>query len=264
MPIPKTEYGRTALTRLVNLHMLAFLIPSDNRSFNAKLHEAHESRKATALARMREMLEPHLQPGENIDDRISYSGEDGREKNVPYTGALERFVAESVLCACVDTYHWFLRRVFEAALIADRDRIDLWAPTLKLSKKKVEMVRSSPDLSSAIASIFRGSEERFRRLAHEFLNVPDLAVIPKAVVVRNCLVHELGDDRAGKVAETLAGTNDLGVELQNGTVVLPVDSAYEICGRFISDISIMDQGLANLLGLSTDSTPLPKFSRAYS
>jgi hypothetical protein len=244
--------------------MLAFLIPSDNRAFNAKLHEAHEIRKATALARLREMIEPHLQSGENVDDRIAYTGVDGMEKNVPYTEALEKFVAESVLCACVDTYHWFLRRVFETALTADRDRIDLWAPTLKLSKKKVEMVRSSTNLSLAVASIFQGSEEPFRRLAHDFLNVPDLAVIPKAVVVRNCLVHELGNDRAGKVADALAGTNDMGIELENGMVVLPVDSAYEICGRFISDISIMDQGLANLLGLSTDSSPLPKFSRAYS
>lgn len=264
MPIPKTEYGRTALTRLVNLHMLALLIPSDNRAFNAKLHDAHEDRKATALARMREMVEPQLQPEENIDVRISYTGEDGIEKNAPYTEALEKFVAEAVLCACVDTYHWFLRRIFEAALIADRDRIDLWAPTLNFSKKKVEMVRSSNDLTSVIASIFRGSEEPFRRLAHEFLNVPDLAVIPKAVVVRNCLVHELGDDRAGKVAQILAGTNDLGVQLDNGAVVLSVDSASEICGRFISDISIMDQGLANLLGLSTDSSPIPESSRAYS
>ncbi|MBC2603550.1 hypothetical protein [Puniceicoccus vermicola] len=213
---------------------------------------------------MRALIEPNLAPGENVDDRISYTGEDGSDQNAPYTSALEKFVAESVLCSCVDTYHWYLRRVFQTALTADMSRIDTWKGTLKLSKKRIHAVKDATDLGPAISAIFRGSEEPFRVLAHEFLNVPDLAIIPKAVVVRNCLVHELGEDRSGKVAAAISVENDLGVSIHNNIVPLPIQEAYEISGRFISDISIMDQALANVLHLPTDRSPLPTFSRAYS
>ncbi len=263
MPIPMTEYGRKALTRLLNLHNLAVLIPADNRSFNNKLQMAQAERRVKTLAQLRPILELHLAPGQNMEDLIRFPRENELEGNVAYTSALEKFVAESVLCACVDTYHWYLRRVFEAALIADRSHIDAWAKTLDLKPKKVEEIRSAGDLRAAIASIFRRSEEQFRVLAHVFLNVPDLATIPKAVVVRNCLVHELGEDRSGKVSAALAQENDLGVVLAGETVVLPVDAAYELVGKFLSDISIMDQALANVLSLPTDPSSLPAFSRAY-
>ena len=264
MPVPLTDYGRKALTRLSNLYWLAGLIPADNRAFNAKIHEAQERRRADTLALLRATLGPRLSPGQTIEDLVSFTEENGSEKNAPYTHALEQFVAESVLCSCVDTYHWYLRRVFESALTADRSRINVWAKPLKLGLKKVTEVNTCGDLGPVISSIFRGSEEPFRVLAHEFLNVPDLATIPKAVVVRNCLVHELGKDRAGKVAAALVQDNDLGITLDDGNVLLPVGAAYEIARRFIEDVSIMDQALANILGLPTDPSPLPSFTRAYS
>lgn len=264
MTIALTEHGRKALTRLLDLHNLAWMIAADNRAFNDKLQKAQLERRSRTLAQLRPMLEPNLAPGQSIEDLIRFPGENELERNVAYTSALEKFVAGAVLCSCVDTYHWYLRRVFEAALIADRSRIDDWAETLKLSSKKIEEIRSASDLRAAIASIFRRSEEQFRVLAHVFLNVPDLATIPKAVMVRNCLVHEIGEDRSGKISAAFEHDNDVGVSLEEGTVVLPVDAAYELARKFFSDVSIMDQAMANVLNLPTDPTPLPTFSRAYS
>ena len=129
-----TKFGRSALTRLANLNTLAWFIPADNTSFKDRLHNAHEARKSKALEQMRAMMEPHLDSSVNVENKISYTGKDGAELNSPYTQVLDKFVAESVLCSCVDTYHWYLRRVVEESLIADKARIRTWKEPLNLTQ----------------------------------------------------------------------------------------------------------------------------------
>jgi hypothetical protein len=259
MPISFTQFGRAAISRMVNLSSMALFIPGDNAAFNQGLHEAHQQRKADTLNRMKASLGPGC---EHVV--ISYDGEDGAARNAPYTAELSRFVAESVVCSCVDTYHWYLRRLFEASLMADRSQITEWSQTLGISQKKVDEILATQDLKVAISSIFRGREVVFRKLAHKYLHVPDLSVIPKAVILRNCLVHELGHDRTGDLAEAIAVENDLGVQLVGEVVTVSVGAAYDIAGRFIADVSIMDQCLARVLSIPTDTTPITPFSRAYS
>lgn len=264
MPIGLTEFGREALTKLLRLHQLSWLVPADNQSFNKKIEQKYQKLKAANLAALGPLIESQRAHGQNLEDIITFEWEKDGGTNANYTAALEKFVAESVLSSCVDTYHWYLRRVFETALIADRSRINSWAKTLDLSPKRVNLITTASDLRSAISSVFRGSEEPFRKLAHEFLGVPDLDVIPQAVVVRNCLVHELGIDRVGNVAKAIAAGNSLGIELEDGRVTVSAGAAYAISERFVADVSIMDQALANILSLPTDTAPLPSFKREYS
>ena len=183
MPIALTKFGRIALTRLSHLWMLSKLIPSDNSRYNERLHKEHEARKAEEIEQGREWVEQFLQPGQNVEDVVCYSGEDASVQNEPYTAALEKFVAESAVCRAVDSYHWYLRRVLEAALKRDNSLIQRWNSTLKLSPKKIASIESAVHLEDAVRGLFRGSEEPFRRLVHEYLGVPDLNVIP--LVSRN-------------------------------------------------------------------------------
>jgi hypothetical protein len=263
MAVKMTKFGILAINKLSNLWTLSLLIPSDNRSFNQKLHEAHERRKSDALASLRKMMEPTLPEGANVEDHISYTGEDGSVKNAPYSEALEQFVARSTLCSAVDIYHWYLRRVIEEALRSDRSLIRAWAKTLNLPEKKITAIETTQDLASEMSTIF--SEDPFRRLAHIYLNVPDLELVPLIVKVRNCIVHELGEDRTGRVAKALAENDSpCGIQISEGQVFFSADTANEIVGRFVSDISIMDHALGYLLGLPTADGPFSDISRSYS
>ncbi len=248
-----------------NLSTLALLIPGDNRAFNRNLHEDHEKRKAEALAKLREMMAPHTAPGENIDDRINYTGKDGSIENAPYTDALEQFVAHHVVSASVDSYHYFLKRLFEEALNQDRTRVVTWAKPLRLSKKRVAEIESTADLRSSIQKIFRGSESRFRILAHEFLGVPDLGLAPHAVTLRNFLVHELGEGESDEIRQAVASLSELGrIEFLDGKLFVSVSVAFEISSRMSSDVGIMDSILGRMLQLPMTDDPIELLSRCYS
>jgi hypothetical protein len=264
MPIEFTEYGRTVLTELSRLSFLSLTICGDNDAFNARLSEAHERRKAKTREEGLRLIGAYLQPGQNPDDVISYTGKNGAEENEAYTALLEKFVSESTVCRVIDLYHWYLRRVLQLALSRDRSCIRAWAPTLGLSEKKTVEIETAGSTDQVLSGLLRGREKSFRDLVHQHLDVPNLSAIPLLVEVRNCIVHHLGRDVDGRVSALLPDCPELGIEIQNEHVVVSGSAAYEGACRVLSDISIMDQVLARLLGLPTAADPIEQCHRAYS
>lgn len=257
-----TEYGRSVLTELRHLRCLTLTIVGDNSGFNKRLADEHEARKAEALDELRRLLAPTIAAG--CDPEISYTGKSGAEENEEYTGALEKFISESVVTRAVDLYHWYIRRVLQLALNRDRSLIRGWAATLELSKKKVAEIESSASTAQALSSIFRGRESVFRKLVHNYLNVPDLGTMPCLVEVRNCIVHHCGDDIEGRVAAGIVDCPELGIEVRDAVIHVGPSAAFEAVGRAFSSIGLFDRMLANILALPTSTAPVPNLRRVYS
>ena len=257
-----TKFGHLVLGKLAALRVLVLFIGSDNRKFNEVLNRRHEERKAEVEKIDPAEMEQFANAGIDVTNwKRTYSGENGADKNRPYTEALEATVGESFLCRAVDYYHWYLRCVLQQALSRDSTLIRSWAPVLGLKEKRIAKIESAAPTAQTIQRLFRGREGVFRQLVHQHLNVSDLGTIPALVAVRNCVVHNLGEDIDGEVARLISGCSELGIEVDNGQVKVSDDASYEAIGRIFSDITLIDQMLVNVLDLPVIRQPIPALKR---
>lgn len=264
MAIHLTEFARQIFVDLQKLKLMLLGAMGDDQTLNRRLAESHEKTKANALADLRERIAPHLPPGVNPDDMISYSGENPVEENAEYSAFLEHALAEMVLCRAVDCYHWYLRKVVCLILSRDASLVRLWASELKIKDgSKIAAFERGEGCNQLLIEWFRGKEWKTRALVHEHWQIPlreDLGIL---VRVRNCIVHQLGEDIDGTLAPLLIESTRLGISVQSGRVVAGFDGADNAIGVALTDVSIIDQSLARFFSLPAEPFDPPKLRRRY-
>ena len=264
MSVHFTQQAQRIMDKLSWLGIVLFAASGDNAGFNQRLSEELELRKVKALADLKAMVLPHLRPGERWEDKVSYDAEDPRMENQGYTDQLERMLGEFGICRAIDLYHCYLRRVLELALTREPSRIRDWAAALKLGPEEVAAIELNLSKPKTVYNLFRKNEGIWRKLVHDFLGVfepPELAVF---VEVRNRLVHDLGEDREGRIARLV--TTDLRwmPKLVDGFVEANSDDGYQAVATMCQDIQIMDFQLAAFYSLPTTAYEQPKIRRVYS
>lgn len=263
MAIAHTQYGRTVLTKIRQLGFLAITVTDDNRAFNERIAEQDERRASETLERIRaDYRETHS--GQELDiSSVKISFEGRAAGNDEYTQVLEQFTNESLVCRSIDLYHWYLRQVIKLAITRQPSLAQEWAQVLQLSSKKAAELEDAATKNGTLASLFPRRENVFRRLIHQHLGIPDLGVLSLLVEVRNCLVHHLGEDIDGAAAVLAAECPEIGIEVTDGFIAISNSAALETMDRVLSDISIIDQAVANVLGLPTTTEPLREIRRTY-
>ena len=264
MAIQLTEFARRIFEELQRLKLMLFGVLGDDRALNHRLTEGHEKAKTEALADLRQRVTSFLPSGANPDDFISYSGENPADANAEYSAYLERALAEMALCRAVDCYHWYLRQV--VLLILDRDvsLVRRWASALKITNEsKIAAFERGEGRDKLLIEWFRGKEWKTRELVHEHWRMPLGENLGVLVKVRNCTVHQLGEDADGALAPLLAANSRLDLTVEAGRVVIGYGGADTAIGVVISDISIIDQCLVRYFSLPAQPYQPPKLHRSY-
>ncbi len=252
MPVLVTTQAQQVLNQLQWLWMVLLMARSDNSSFNARLSEQHEEQKAEVLALMRKEVLPHMIPsGRNWEDVCRYTAEDPSVENRSYTEQLEQMLGEFGVCRAVDLYHWYLRRILQLALERNPSQIRVWAPALGMKPAKAAALEPQLHSPDVLYELFRKNEGVWRTLVHEFLGVFLPEEVPIFVEVRNRLVHDLGEDREGKVARAINLDSRWKPKLVDGFLKVGVSDGLQAAETMISDIQIMDWHLATLYALPT-------------
>lgn len=265
MPIRLTEQAQRIMHQLGWLKAVIFSVSSDNAGFNQRISEDHEKRKAKALAELKEWILPHLGPGERWEDKVSYDGEDPAVENQPYTLQLERMLGEFGICRAVDLYHCYLRRVLELALRREPARLREWTPSLKLKPEELtsfeKKLNSPTTISKAVFELFRKNEGVWRNLVHDFLGVFKPSEVDVFVEVRNRLVHDLGEDREGRIVRLAATDSQWMPKIVDGSIEVNSDDGYQALETMFKDIQFMDFHLANSYSLPTKPYEQPTIRR---
>lgn len=243
---------------------MVFGVMGDDQALNGRLTENHEKSKATAMAGLRKRIAEYLQPGTNPDDFISYTGENPAEANAPYSAYLECSLAGMALCRSVDCYHWYLRQVVLLILDRDPSLVSLWATELKIKdESKIAAFQRGECRDKLLIEWFRGKEWKTRELVHEHWRMPlgeDLGILVK---VRNCIVHQLGEDADGSLLSVLATNSRLGLSIAAKRVVVDYGSADTAINVVFGDVSIIDQCLVHHFSLPAEPYRPPRLHRSY-
>ena len=151
-------------------------------------------------------------------------------------------------------------------MILERDNSVLrpWSKELGIKDAEMSKFEQGENRERLLVSWFRGKEWRTRDLVHKYWHMPlgeDLSVLAK---IRNCLVHQFGEDADGEIAHLLNYNSRIYAKVENGQVYVGFDGAYEAVGLIISDLSIVDQCLGRYFGLLTSPFEQPNLRRVYS
>ncbi len=264
MPIHLTALARHIFEELQRLKLMLFRVMGDNQALNRRLADNHETAKAETLTELRKYMANHLPPGANPDDFVGYSGEKPAEENAEYSAYLERTLSEMALCRAVDCYHWYLRHVVLLILDRDPSLIRRWATELKIKdESKIVAFERGESRDKLLIEWFRGKEWKTRELVHEHWRMPlgeDLGILVK---VRNCIVHQLGEDAEGLLLSMLATNSRLGLSVAAKRVIVGDGGADTAIDVVFSDVSIIDQCLVNHFSLPAEPYQPPRLHRSY-
>ena len=228
--IQLTKFGQRVMEELARLHSMFFYVITDERGFSSRQTKGHERAKAEALEQLRaEVISSgySLPEGKSVDDIIHCDAEDPAVENAEYSEYLGRALSEMVLCRGVDHYHWYLRRVVLMILERDNSVLRPWAKELGIKDAEMSKFERGENRERLLVSWFRGKEWRTRDLVHKYWRMPlgeDLSVLAK---IRNCLVHQFGEDADGEIARLLSGNSRIYAKGENGQVTVGFGGAYE-------------------------------------
>lgn len=261
-PIQLTEFAQHVFDEIGRLGRMHFGVITDEWAFSRRQTERHEKAKAEALAELRKSAAKFLLPGANPDDFIQYSAEDPAVENAEYSNYLQRALGEMVLCRAVDCYHWYLRQVALLILARDNSLLRPWAKKLGIKNTaEISAFERGENCDKLLIAWFRGKEWRTRALVHDYWHMPlgeDLGVLVK---IRNCLVHQLGEDVNQDIAPLTSANPHLNLKVESGRIVVSFDGAVSAIGIVISDLSVIDQCLGRYFALPTAPFNKPKLRR---
>ncbi len=193
-----TAYADKIFTELTRLTLMLFGVVTDDSSHNKRISENYQQRNESLRSHVREEMKKTLPPGSNPDDFVTFTGPDPTAVNAEYSAYLNQSLGEMVLCRSVDCYHWYLRQVVLLILGANPALLRPWANKLGITTTdQLDAFENGLGREKLLTDWFRGREWRTRQLVHEHWNMPlkeDLGVLVK---VRNCIIHQLGEDTDG-------------------------------------------------------------------
>lgn len=261
MAVLLTAQAEQVLNQLQSLWMVLLLARSDNSYHNDRVSKQHEEHKAEVLAKMKKDLPHMIAPGRHWEDVCRYTAEAPSIENGPYTEQLERMLGEFGVCRGVDIYHWYLRRVLELTLERNPSQIREWAPALGMKPAKAAALEPQLKSPDVLYDLFRKNEGIWRTLVHEFLDVFLPEEVPIFVEVRNRLVHDLGEDREGRLARITTSASRWKPKLVDGFLKVGVEDGLQAVETMIADIQIMDWILATKYSLPTKPSEKQKIRR---
>ena len=207
-----------------------FYVITDERAFSSRQTKGHEKAKTEALAQLRAgviSIGYSLPEGKSVDEIIHYDAEDPAVENAEYSQYLGSALSEMVLCRAVDQYHWYLRRVVLMILERDNSVLRPWAKELGIKDAEMSKFEQGENRERLLTSWFRGKEWRTRDLVHKYWHMPlgeDLSVLAK---IRNCLVHQFGEDVDGEIARLLNNKSRIYAKVENGQINVGFDGAFQ-------------------------------------
>ena len=198
--------------------------------------------------------------------RVKERNKDGEDVNVEYTGYLRKTLGEWGVCRVVDIYQWYNRQVLRVAAQHAPEVLDGFRDGLRLDGKDVSALATGVNPVDVIIEKVLFQDKAVRGHLHKVLGIWEEEEMSVLVEARNCLVHALGDDSEGRVANVLASKRSpwkLPLVVNARRVVATVETALSAVEIGLAQISIMDQQFGNKYSLPRAAVEPKKSSRTY-
>jgi hypothetical protein len=257
-----TIYAVKISDELSRLHSMLFCVVTDNNGFNKRVADGHQARREKQIAHFNEHVKNKVPPG--MAPTLVFEGPEPGSENTEYTAFLDGTLGEMTLCRAVDCYHWYLRQVILLILHADPSLLRPWSKKLKITNAdELDAFERGEGREELLTKWFRGSEWKSRQLVHEHWKIPLKDDLGELVKVRNCIVHQLGNDVDQSLQPIISKNPRLSLGMTSGRLTVGLNGGEAAIQIVMGDVSIIDQCLARSFALPTVVHVPASVSRSY-